>query len=230
MRCLVIGDIHEPVSHPAYLQFCKDLYEEWDCNQVVFIGDVADHHAISFHAANPECPGPNDEAKLTLVAIQKWYKAFPKAKVTIGNHDARVLRLAETVKISKRFIRSYNESWDTPNWEWAYSFNIDGVVYIHGTGRSGVHPAWNAVNRKMKSVVMGHCHSRAGVKWKTTEDERYFGMDVGCGIDPKAWQFVYNKDQDERPTIAAGVVINGFPYSEIMPCTKGEPYHRSGFE
>ena len=39
---LAVGDIHAPVDHPKYLKFCKDLYDEYDCNEVVLIGDVVD--------------------------------------------------------------------------------------------------------------------------------------------------------------------------------------------
>ncbi len=229
MNVLTIGDLHCPVEHPAYLSFCQDLYEQWNCSEIVFIGDVVDHHAVSFHAANPQCPGPEDEYLLSLESIQKWYKDFPKAKVAIGNHDQRILRLAESVNMPARYIRDFNETWDTPGWTWDYEFYIDEVCYMHGTGRSGVHPAWNAISRKMCSVVMGHCHSRAGVKWKCTPTDRFFGMDTGCGIDSQAFQFAYGRNYDERPIIAAGVVINGHPYSEVMPCGPGERYNRSRF-
>ena len=49
-RVLAIGDLHEPATHPGYLDFCLDLYEVWDCDTVVFLGDIVDHHNISFHA------------------------------------------------------------------------------------------------------------------------------------------------------------------------------------
>jgi len=49
MRVLAIGDTHCPWERKGYLQFCQDLYWQWECNTVVFIGDVADLHAISFH-------------------------------------------------------------------------------------------------------------------------------------------------------------------------------------
>ena len=87
MRVLAVGDIHEPVSRKGYIHFCKDLYKEWDCDTVVFIGDVIDWSAVSFHAANPEAPGPHDEYKLALAGVQRWYREFPKATVCIGNHD-----------------------------------------------------------------------------------------------------------------------------------------------
>ncbi len=228
---LGIGDPHEPVSHPGYLPLCQDLQQEYGCDEVVILGDIADHQAISFHAANPMCPGPNDEAALTYEKIQKWYKAFPKAKVCIGNHDARVLRLAESVKIPSRYIRDYNGTWETPGWEWEYEYFIDNVCYTHGTGSSGVHPAWNLMTKKMKSVVIGHCHSRAGVKWMSTGDERFFACDTGCGIDVRAWQFAYGRNFPTRPFLAAAVIKDNGTRPESVPmlCGPGEKYHRSRF-
>lgn len=226
---LAVGDPHEPVSHPGYLPFCQHLQQRYSCDTVVIIGDIADHQAISFHAANPMCPGPNDEAELTAGAIKKWYKAFPNAKVCIGNHDARVLRLAEEKSIPSRYIRDYNETWGTPTWEWDYEFIIDDVLYTHGTGSSGVHPAWNLITKKMRSVVIGHCHARSGIKWMATGDERYFGMDTGCGIDVKAWQFAYGRNYPSRPFLSAGVISEGIPQIFPMPCKPGEPFNREKF-
>lgn len=230
MRVLVIGDIHAPVEHPAYLQFCKDLKKKYRCNSVMFIGDLADCHAISTWVKEPNCPGPKDEYELTKVEIQKWYKAFPKAKVCIGNHDERPERLAKTVSIPADFLKSYNEKWGTKNWEWGYEFIIDGVYYTHGTGMGGIHPAWNSITKNLMSTVIGHCHARAGYNWKTTPDKRIFAMDVGCGIDVKAWQFVYGRNCKDRPILGAGVVLEGIPFHEIMQMSDGEKYDNSKFK
>lgn len=230
MRVLAIGDLHLPVVHPAYMQFCLDLYDQWQCDQVVFIGDIADLGAVSFHAANPNCPGPADEFELTYAAIQEWYKAFKEkgTKVCIGNHDARILRLAESVNMPAKYIRDFKEVWNTPNWEWDYEHVIDDVLYFHGTGVSGVHPSWSSISKKMQSTVMGHCHSRAGVKFLCNGSERFFGLDCGCGIDVKAHQFAYGKNFAVRPCLAAGIVLDGkLPYSEVMLCSLSERYHRS---
>lgn len=229
-KILVIGDIHEPVSHPGYLDFCKDLYDEWRCNTVVFIGDVVDWHGISFHAAHPECPGPDDEFELAHVAVQKWYKAFPKASICIGNHDERIIRLAESVNIPSRFIRSYAEIWDTPKWTWDWDFIIDDVFYFHGTGNGGVHAAFNAMKKRLMSVVMGHCHSVAGIKWLVNPQKRIFGMDVGTGIDVRAMQFAYGRHMIQKPILSAGIVLDGTPYHEMMPCSHGEKYDRENYE
>lgn len=228
-RCLCIGDLHEPVSHPGYLRFCKDLYAEWSCDTVVFMGDVADMQAISFHAANPECPGPSDEFSLTKQKIAKWYRAFPKAKVCLGNHDMRPLRLAESVNIPTRYLRNHAEVWETPNWDWQFSFTIDDTYYYHGTGTSGLYPAANATRKMLISVVMGHTHAASGIYHTAGPHKRTFGMDVGCGIDIDAFQFAYGKHYLRRPILSAGLVLDGVPYHEIMPIGPGEKYHHSRF-
>jgi len=216
-RVLAIGDIHAPCERNGYLEFCQDMYDAWSCDTVVFMGDVVDHHAISFHAMNPEAPGPKDEAKLTLKAIKKWYSVFPNAKVCLGNHDKRVVRLAASSKITKFFLKSYSKTWETPNWEWGVKFTIDGVRYFHGEKCSGMHPAYNAARKRGQSVCIGHCHSRGGIKWLCNDEKRWFGMDVGTGVDDDAWAFAYAEEQIEKSIVSCGIIIDGMPYHEMMP-------------
>ncbi len=229
-KVLVIPDLHNPACHPGALAFCRDLRDRYDCNEVVFIGDVVDHQAISFHANNPECPGPKDEYKLTLSCLKPWVKAFPNATVTYGNHDRRVLRLAESVNIPAVYIRDFADVWQTPGWIWAEDAAFDGVYYFHGEGRSGLHPAWNAMKDYLMPVVMGHCHSASGVKWSANPDKRTFGLDTGCLIDIDAYQFAYGKHLRSRPVLSAAVVIDGVPKHVIMPCGVKEKYHKSRFK
>lgn len=224
-RVLVVGDLHELATHPMYLKFTKDIQRKYGTRRTVLIGDVVDWHAVSFYPKEPNCPGPMDEYEQTKFKVQRWYKAYPNALVCIGNHDERPDRLSKSVSIPEVCLKSYNDLWGTPNWTWEFEHVIDNVCYFHGTGFGGIHPAWNALNGKLMSVVMGHCHSRAGIKWLATPTQRIFGMDVGTGIDSKAWQFVYGKHLKFRPILSCGVVINGTPYLEIMPCAKGEKYN-----
>lgn len=230
MRNLVIGDVHEPVAHPGYLRFCQDLRDEHKCDNVLFIGDCVDWHAISFHAHHPDAPGPKDEYELAFSNMQKWYKAFKEAKVCIGNHDERLIRLAETVNIPSRFLRDYKDIWKTPKWEWGTDHVIDDVFYFHGTGTGGLHPAFNSMMKQLMSVVQGHIHSAAGIKWRANRDRRTFGMDTGCGVDDKAVAFAYGHHQQIRSILSAGIVIDGIPQHFIMPCGPGERYNRRKFK
>lgn len=230
MRVLLIGDVHAPATHPGYRAFCRHLRSRFKTDTTVFIGDICDHQAISFHAANPQCPGPADEYELTKREMAEWYKHFPNAIVTIGNHDARVIRLAESVNIPSRYLRDFNDVWGTKTWKWVEDTVIDDVYYFHGTGRSGEHPAYNAMKDMLMSVCMGHVHSAAGIKWRANPHRRTFGLDVGTGIDVDAYQFAYGKHMRVRPILSAAVVLDGDPQHFIMPCGPGEPFHKHRFE
>lgn len=228
-RMLIIPDLHLPNARNGALQFCQDLYEQWDCNKVIFIGDIVDWHSISFHDKHPECPGPTDEYKLAKDQVQKWYSAFPKATICIGNHDERVIRLAEKAAIPAAFLKDYNEMWETPKWSWVFDTVIDDVFYYHGTGQGGKYPSCNAVTKLLMSVVMGHNHTAFGIKWQANPIRRIFSMDVGCLIDDKKMAFSYGRHMKQRSVLGAGVVIDGIPYLEPMLMGKGEKYHDSKF-
>ena len=229
-KVLVIGDIHEPASHPGYRRFCQDLYDSWGCNRVVFIGDIIDFHCISFHQKDVDADGVTREAETAYKGIQKWARVFPKAEVMIGNHDERVFRLAASVNIPSRFIRDYAVVWNTPKWQWQQTTNIDAVHYFHGTGCSGQTPALNAARKLMTSCCIGHCHWSAGVKWAAGPNRRIFGMDVGCGVDIDHPAMAYGRNLINKPILSAGVVMDGVPYHEIMPMARGEKYYKAKFK
>lgn len=222
---LIIGDLHEPHGRKHYLQFCKDLYKEYNCDEVLFIGDVVDSHSISFHPKHPDMPNAGKEYETALEAVQKWYKAFPDAKVCIGNHDARVVRVAASVNIPEKFLLNFSNLWNTPNWEWDWNFRIDGIHYTHGINTAGIHPAYTLMRKLAMSVVIGHNHSAAGIKWLCNPYERMFGMDVGSGIDDNALAFEYGRFLAVKSVISAAVVLNGMPYLELMPMSKREKYY-----
>lgn len=229
-RVLVVGDCHEPVCHPGYRAFCRDLRTKYKTTKTVIIGDICDHQAISFHANNPMCPGPDDEYLLTKQKMRLWHKDFPNAIVTLGNHDLRVVRLAESVNIPAKYLRDYNAVWKTPTWKWVEDVIIDDVYYFHGINRGGKYPAYNAMCDMLMSCVMGHVHTASGILWKANPDRRTFGLDTGCGIDVDAWQFAYGKHMRLRPILSAAVVLDGIPQHFIMKCGRKEKYHKSKFE
>jgi len=218
-RVMVIPDIHLPVAHEMALDFCVDVYNKYSCDTVVFIGDIVDHHAISFHTKNPNCPSAAYEYDMVREELNEWRDTFPDATVTIGNHDNRPQRLAEDIGVPDVYLRDLAEVWETPGWNWVYSTVIDDAYYFHGMG-GGKTPAINKANTMGMSVVMGHVHSVSGVHWGAGPTRRWFGMDVGCLINNEAWQFAYGKHMTKKPILSCGVVIDGIPYHEIMPCEK----------
>lgn len=227
-RVLAIGDLHLPQVRPGYMAFCRDLYREHQCDTVVFLGDIVDLHSISYYEKHPDADGPSQEILKAQTSVREWYRAFPKAIVTIGNHDRLLIRKASTGSVPELVLKSFAQIWDTPNWKWVNSITFDGVLYVHGDGcGGGMSPAYNTMRKMAQSCVMGHFHTQAGVKFLCNPTQRLFGMDVGCGIAWNRIQFLYQDRNPCKPIMAAGVVADGMPQLHLMPCGKGEKYHDS---
>lgn len=227
MKIGIIGDIHAPFTHPLYMDFCADTFSSWGANVVHGIGDIVDAHALSFWDHDPNGLSAESEAEAAALDVADWYKMFPALTVSIGNHDERQFRVAKHAGLPDRFIRPYADVWRTPKWDWQFSHEFDGVLFEHGTGSSGKDAAMNRAIQKRISVVMGHVHSYAGVKFHANERSRVFGMNVGCGIDVDSYAAAYGKNFPIRPVLGCGVLIDGHPYFEIMPCGVSEKYHKS---
>ena len=209
MPTLVIGDLHQPFTHENYFNFCCKIHKKYKCTKTIFIGDIFDNHAISYHEHSPDGHSAGSELQLAREKMQPWYNKFPKAKVTLGNHDQLPFRKAKTHGFPSGAIRSYREQWGAPkDWEVALEFNEKGVLYTHGIGFSGMTGHVRACKAYMQSTVIGHIHSHAGIHYSATKNELIFGMNVGCGIDPTAYSFEYGKYFPNRPIIGCGVVLN----------------------
>lgn len=204
-RVLVIGDIHEPFTHKEYLNHCKKVYKDYNCNKVIFIGDIIDNHYSSYHDADPDGMGGNDELQLAIKKIQKWYKAFPNATVIIGNHDRIIMRKAFSSGIPKAWLKEFKDVLDTPNWEFKLREVIDNVQYIHGEGGT----ARTKCRADLMSTVSGHLHTQMYTEYyQGVNGLSIFGCQVGCGIDFDKYAFAYAK-AGKQPAVGCAVVING---------------------
>lgn len=202
-RVLVIGDLHEPFTLEGYLEFCKDQYDKYNCNKVVFIGDVIDNHYSSYHETDPDGLSGGDELKLAIKKIKRWEKCFPKAVVIIGNHDRLIMRKAQTSAIPKEWIKEYKDVLNTPKWLFTEQLFIDGVCYTHGEGGT----ARTRMKKDLHSIVQGHLHTQAYCEHLVGHNFKIFGMQVGCGIDHKSYAMAYARNYG-KPAIGCGVVLN----------------------
>lgn len=203
-RVLVIGDLHEPFCLDGYLEFCIDTYNKYQCNKVVFIGDVIDNHYSSYHETDADGMGGGQELELAISKLAEWYKAFPIAHVTIGNHDRLIMRKAQTSAVPKKWIKDYKEVLEVPKWEFVNRVVIDNVQYIHGEAGT----AKVKCKADMMSTVQGHLHTQAYTEWFVGANFKVFGMQVGCGIDHESYAMAYAR-QGKKPVIGCGVVIDG---------------------
>ncbi len=200
---LVIGDLHEPFCLDKYLEFCVSKYEQFDCTEVVFIGDIIDNHYSSYHETSADGMGGADELELSIKRIARWYKEFPKATVIIGNHDRMIMRKAQTSAIPSKWIKSYKEVLEVPNWNFVERYVKDGVQYLHGEGGT----ARTKCRADMQNTVQGHLHTQAYCESYVGQNFRVFGMQVGCGIDHESYAMAYAK-YGKKPAIGCAVVLN----------------------
>lgn len=203
-RILIIGDLHAPFVLPEYLEHCKQTYANYNCNQVIFIGDILDNHAFSYHEPDPDGLSPGSELKMAKKFIKDWYHAFPIADVLIGNHDRMASRKAMTGGVPSAWIKSYNDVLGTPKWNWVETIVYDNVLYEHGEGGQAKTKAKN----NMMSSVCGHTHTEAYTMWFVGKKFRVFGMQVGCGVDSKSYAAAYARNF-KKQAIGCGVVIGG---------------------
>jgi len=211
---LVIGDLHEPFCLDKYLLFCKEKYLEYSCTDVVFIGDIIDNHYTSYHETDADGLGGGAELELAISRISRWYAVFPRATVILGNHDRLVMRKAQTSAIPSKWIKSYKEVLEVPNWHFTDRLVIDGVQYVHGEGGT----ARTKCRADMMNTVQGHLHTQSYCEHYVGQKFRIFGMQVGCGIEHDSYAMAYAK-RGKKPAIGAAVVLNNgkLPINLLMP-------------
>lgn len=214
---LIIGDLHEPFTRKGYLEHCVKTYAEYKCNKVVLIGDVIDNHYSSYHETDPDGTSAGDELEIAIDKLRDWYEAFPSAYVVIGNHDRIILRKAYTSGLSKRWIKDFNDVLGVPGWEFNMSFEFDGVLYIHGEGGGGINGALQKALNRRKSIVQGHFHTEAHIRWNVSDEDRLFAMQVGCGVDDKQYAMAYAQFNAKKSIISCGVVLDNGNIPLIVP-------------
>lgn len=199
---LVIADLHIPFEKEGYFEHCCKLYEEWNCNKVVFIGDEIDSNSISFHPKNPDLYSPKDELELSKSKLRRWYNMFPNAVVINGNHTNLIKRKIADAGLPSQVMRPLNEILGVNNWTYLDKYLYNGILYIHGTGLSTT-----SVEKKVMysqyPVVMGHLHSTSRIQYYTQD---LYSVIIGCGCDETALAFEYNRN-NPKPSIVSTLIV-----------------------
>ena len=214
MRVLVIGDTHCPCMRDDYVEFLKHIYEWWECDRVVHIGDLVDNCALSFHLKKPHQKDVIKEYDEAIDQIALLSEAFPKVDLLLGNHDALPYRWADEVGIPVEMLLDFAGMFRLPKgWKVHRRYSqlvIDDVIYQHGDrGKGGQFAAHKNALTEFRSVVQGHHHSQAGASFAANKHARIFGMQVGCGVDWEHHQMEYGVKYSQKPILGCGVVIDG---------------------
>lgn len=205
----VFSDTHFPYNHPNYLRFLQDTFKKHGVTDIICLGDLVDHHAISRHEKEPDAVGDITEFVAAKEEVEKYVEAFPTLTLTYGNHDSIPERQARSIGISTRYLKSFSELWDLPpTWKVVDEIIIDDVLYTHGIGCNGKDGAINKAIQERLSVAIGHQHSFGGCKYIANKRDIIFGLNVGCGVDIDALAFAYGKHSKYRPTLGCGIVYS----------------------
>lgn len=218
MRVGIIGDTHIPYEHKDYLKFCKSVFRQHRCNFIIHIGDLIDHHALSFHDSETSLKGAHGEHLDAKEQLKPWFKAFPKLVLILGNHDKIPARHLKKIGLhDETWLRPLDRAYNFPEgWEILDEIMIDDVLYHHGETAGGVNGFRNDAINRMCNTVSGHNHGNAGISATASDRDLVWGMAVGCGIDVKSMAFAYGKHFKKKPIVACGTVINGVPQVHFM--------------
>ena len=221
MKIGIVGDTHSPVMLAGYPEWCMDVFDQWGVEKIIHVGDLADFHAASFHDSEIGFFDVVSEMEAAKEQIQHMAEVFgPDVEVLIGNHDANLSRKMKSIGLDPALLRTPEDIWGI-DWKFHPRYTklvLDEVCYMHGDqGKGGKTPALAKAEGEWMSVVCGHHHSAAGVWYGCNANTRYFGMNVGCGVDQKSAVMAYGASFSAKPMLGCGVVIDGTPYFEPMP-------------
>ena len=206
----IIPDTHFPYNHPLTFAFLYETFNMFQVNRVVHIGDLVDGAAWSFWEKNADLPNAGKEAAHAQREVDKLFKMFPNGDLTLGNHDELISRQMVKHGIPKKFYKTFEEAFNFPKgWKAHQHIEIDDVLYIHGTGKSGQNASLSFMQDYRQSVVSGHTHSSGGVNYRASYKNLTFALNVGCLIKTSALAFQYGKNFSKKPTLGCGIVIEG---------------------
>jgi metallophosphoesterase superfamily enzyme len=212
---LIIGDLHLPFELEEYILFVRYQQEKYNCGTIIFIGDIVDSHNSSFHVSDPDGLSAKSELDLAILKLKEWYRLFPEATITLGNHDRIAMRKAFDGGLSTKWMKGYAEVLEVPNWNFVDEIEINGVLYIHGEGQTAI----SEVSKKFSSVVQGHRHTDCYTQYLQNSRGTFFGMQVGCGISKDKYAFKYAKNNLD-PVISCGIVLNSGTVGFVVPFSK----------
>ena len=211
---LVIGDIHAPHDLDGYLAFCREQQELWNCGTIIFIGDVADFHSISQRQKIPEILNPKWEIALAIERLKDWYATFPKATVTLGNHDLRPWKAAAGAWLLREFIQDANTIFQAPaTYDFVNEIIINNVLYTHWTKGT----AFKKCVTEWMNIVQWHCHNSAGVQFYRNRQWQVRWMQTGNWIDYEKVAFDYARELSAQPVLSCGVVLNNWRLPIVLP-------------
>ena len=209
-----------PAMHIDMFKFIKKVAEVYKPDKVINLGDEVDHHNLSFHETELECPyTASQEFEEAQRYFSNFYDMFESMDIMESNHGSMVFRKSNACKLPRKFLKNYNEVLEAPKtYKWHKNLIVEtprGLVnFSHGN-----YAPKNAMKKsqlRSMSQVQGHYHNDFNIEyWQNDLGQVYFGMTCGCLIDDEKYAFLYNKTYIPRPLLGCGIIYEGIP--ELIP-------------
>ncbi len=211
-RILVISDLHCPYMHPDAVAFLKAVKNKYSPTRVILSGDEVDYHSISFHDHDPDLDAPGKELDKAIEALKPLYKLFPKAEVLDSNHGSLVLRKAVANGLSRRYLRTPGEVLGAPKtWTWHFDITLTlpngSKCYFHHSKGSPIKTG----QLYGMSHVCGHHHESFSIQYWSTPENLFFAMVVSSLVDKKSLAMAYCKNNQKRPIVGVGLILDSHP-------------------
>lgn len=212
---LIIPDTHFPYCHEDIFDFLDAMANRFRVDRVAHVGDLADHHASSYHEVEPECYSAERELDLAREDCATLHSMFPDMDISNGNHCELPKRKAKTAGLPMQVLKDKNDLYEVgPGWRFADEHMIDiGGGHMMAVGHYYGKNLENTAAKMGCSSVQGHMHTQAGIGWARTKMSANFCMSVGCLIDPPHPAFNYHKARRTlgHEQLGCGVVLAGYP-------------------
>lgn len=218
-RIMVIGDLHEPYTHPDAYEFLRKVRDEYKPDMTIQMGDETDGHAISFHDSDPNLDSAGVELEKAKVGLEKMHELFPNLLVCDSNHGSLVYRRAKAHGLPIQFIKKYRDilfpEHGAKRWSWADAWVLNtplgNVRFQHQVSGDIMI---NAAHERT-SLVLGHEHGKFNVTYHASSTALYFGAYAGCLVDRKSLAMAYGKLFPKKPIMGVLVITEGCP--QLIP-------------
>lgn len=219
---VIFGDAHywpgdRSVAHQALVDIIKKLKPD----VVICNGDAFDGARISRHPATSwaKMPEVADELAYCQEMLGEIVFAAPdNAKLVwnMGNHDTRFsARLAQT---AGEYVGVHGTDLPDhfPEWNFAWSTQINDDTMVKHRWHNGLHAAWNNVLKSGFNLFSNHLH-RLCITPMTDYRGRRYGVDCGTLSDfgPEVDKFIYGEDNPFN--WGSGFAVATFKNGKLLP-------------
>lgn len=216
VKVLALGDLHLPWIDWRAVGAVARFALAYKPDIIVQVGDFIDAQAWSKHPKYTDALGADHEWAQVQKAAKRLHEMLPddvRMYIIEGNHDRRHKMRALEATIPSQLVKPLSSMFPYANWQWWVQqrpLTLDGVDYVHGDELGG--NAHQKASRCGRSIVQGHLHTDAGVKYIQSFHRRTFGLDIGTLMDVKSIAARYAHKKLLRSWIGWATVEDGVPH------------------